>query len=156
MKGDAMKRILMCVVCVVLVGGCSLPANPKTEFNYGPVRFYDSKDNDVEINNLTINPETGMYSVEKLTIRNNASDVRRANVEQIQAYTEQVKAMAAMTQSLANTVGAMIPYFKPAVSGSINTPYGGGSFESTPVPSPKPADVVPPAVGSTHDEGATP
>ena len=121
------------VLALLVLTGCSLPANPQTRFEYGPAKFFDSKDNDVQIKGLTIDPQTGTYHLDELTIRNNASDPRRANVEQIQAYTEQVKAMGAMVQSLGNMVGSMIPYFRPATSVNVDTPYGGGTMTSTPI-----------------------
>lgn len=142
------------MVCMVGLLGCSLPSNPHTSVGFNPwsktIEFYDSKDNEIEVSGLTYAKDSGDFKLDKLSIRNNASDVRRANVEQINAYTEQVKATTAMMQNMTASLASMVPYVRPpAVSGSLTLPGGiGGSFGSTPapVPAPTPTPVVPDVV----------
>lgn len=87
-----MKRTILTEVLIALiVGGCLPPltgcgieginnANPRTKMRANPqtgyFEFYDSKDNDLEITGLGVD---GKGHVDKVIIRNNASDVRRAN-----------------------------------------------------------------------------
>ncbi len=110
--------LFLCFVGGCLNTGCSLPANPRTEFGIGPFssvfKFHDSKDNDIEIVGAVFDPATNTFKVDKLTIRNNASDPRRANVEQIQAYTEQVKAMTAMVTQMTQAIAAAVPWSRSA------------------------------------------
>lgn len=110
---------LMLVLIGGCLGGCSLPANPKTTLQAGPwgsyFSFYDSKDNDVEIVGAEFDPTIKRLKFDRLTIRNNASDVRRANVEQIQAYTEQVKAMTRMVEYATAAIASKLPGGAPPV-----------------------------------------
>jgi len=131
---------MRCIAVLVVFAamGCSYPANPHTRFRYGPAEFFDSKDNDVEVVGLEVEPTNGTYRVERLTIRNNASDVRRANVEQIQAYTEQVKALTQMIGDLGQVVRAIAPYASPAVTATVPTPLGPVEISRTPTT--RPAD----------------
>lgn len=147
------------VALLCLTPGCSLPANPHTSVGFNPwshtIEFYDSKDNEIEIAGLTYSRETGDFKLERMAIRNNASDVRRANVEQINAYTEQVKATTAMMTQMTASLASMLPYLRPAVTTSINTPYGGGTISATPIlaPATPPPDPFP---DPPPDSGAAP
>jgi len=89
-----MKKILIFLTCC-LVGGCAY-ANPGTTLKFDPlnyeVYFYDTKDNDVELAELSYNVDTGAFAMKDLKIRNNASDVREANVAQMMAFVEQQRA----------------------------------------------------------------
>jgi len=150
-----------CIGAALLVGlalgagGCFY-ANPRTTFGFNPWsgkwEFYDSKDNDIEVTDLHVDPESKMVSIGKLTVRNNASDVRLANVEQQKAQTEQIKALTEMvnlaTRVWSQVVGNAIPYALPGVHGNVNTPWGGGNFDTTPVvpgPGGSPAPVTQPS-----------
>jgi hypothetical protein len=108
-----LRLFFFCGICAAMLG-CSLPTNPVTKFGFDPWsrtwQFCDSKDNDVEVKDLTVDPNTYAVTLGSLTIRNNASDVRRANVEQIQAYTEQVRAVTGMFQQITATLASMAPF----------------------------------------------
>lgn len=95
------------------LGGCSLPANPHTKLSAGPFGSYftfsDTKDNDVLIEDAEFTPSDKAFKIKKLTIRNNSSDPRRANVEQINAYTEQVRATTAMLTQMTDSFAKMVP-----------------------------------------------
>lgn len=105
------------------LGGCSLPANPHTSLQAGPFgglfKFYDSKDNDLELEDANFDPQTKGFTVKKLTIRNNASDPRRANVEQIQAYTEQVKATTEMFSTMTKAIASAVPLSRWSAAASV-------------------------------------
>jgi hypothetical protein len=108
-----LRLFFLCALSATLAS-CSLPANPVTKFGFDPWsrtwQFHDSKDNDVEVKGLTVDPKTYAVTLESLTIRNNASEVRRANVEQIQAYTEQVRAVTGMFEQMTATLASMAPF----------------------------------------------
>lgn len=141
--------LAMAAVAAMWLMGCSLPANPHTSIGFNPwsktIEFYDSKDNEIEVTGLSYSKDAGDFKLDKLTIRNNASDPRRANVEQINAYTEQVKATTAMMASMTQSIASMLPYVRPATTASINTPWGGGAIGATPVLPPAPLFPPPPA-----------
>jgi len=112
-------RILMAMSVLALVGGCAVEglhwATPKTQFSYGVtgVKFTDTKDNDISIKDAGIDPnDPSRFHLGELTIRNNASDVRRANVEQMEAVTAQTQlitsAMTQMTADIAKIVELLV------------------------------------------------
>jgi hypothetical protein len=82
-------------------------AKPETRAEFDPVKkifkFRDSKDNDVQITGLEVSKEGG--KVNSLTIRNNASDVRRANAVQMDSFTNQI---IANWQGATMFVGAIV------------------------------------------------
>jgi hypothetical protein len=165
-----MKTLRLTLAAALLValalgaGGCFY-ANPRTTFGFNPWsgkwEFYDSKDNDIEVTDLRVDPESKMVSIAKLTVRNNASDVRLANVEQQHAQTEQLKAVTALinlaTEKWSAVAAAAIPYALPGHTFSVQTPYGGGTISSTPGlpngPAPPPAAGPPQPVGPPAPEG---
>lgn len=128
---------------LLLVCGCSLPANPHTSVGVNPwsgtVEFYNSKDMAIHVEGVEYDNSTKAFKLAKLDIVDNASDVRRANVEQIAAYTEQVKATTAMMTQMTQSIASMLPYVRPATTTSINTPWGGGTIGATPILPPAPA-----------------
>lgn len=92
-------RFGMCIlagVALAACGGCAAlggAANPRTEVSASPLggfRFHDSKDNDIEIENAEYDPSTKALKIGKLTIRNNATDVRIASVQQMDAFNRQL------------------------------------------------------------------
>lgn len=138
-------KTFLCIslaMCTVLVTGCPY-ANPRTEVGYSwaGFKFHNSKDVKVQIRNAKYDPASQRFEVEELIIEDNASDVRRANVEQIKAQTEQVQAITAMitqqTQILASMAQSIMPWIKPATSTGITIPgVGGITTSTTPVPVP--------------------
>lgn len=102
--------VISLLLCLPL--GCAY-ANPRTELRAGPFgslfQFHDSKDNDITIKGAEYNPDTQLFKIEELTIRNNASDVRTANVEQMKAHAEQIRAMSEIVSQLSNVVKAVVP-----------------------------------------------
>lgn len=77
---------------LLVLAGCGV-LTPKTAVSYSPLwgfGFADTKDNDVEIVGLEVDPATKRIKCEKLTIRNNASDPIRENVAQLQKVNEQL------------------------------------------------------------------
>lgn len=96
------KRTLLglCLgMLVVFGGGCSLPADPRTEISYGPFKLHNSKDVGVKIDEAHWNAETGAFDVKGLEFSDTASIVRLANAQQMAAYAEQVKAVADVAKS---------------------------------------------------------
>ena len=98
---------LLCVLCAsVAQFGCALPANPKTEISYGPggFRLYNSKDVGIKVDEATYNAQTREAKIKNLEFSDNASAVRLANVEQMKAYSEQMRIVLEGFMGLANTV----------------------------------------------------
>ena len=139
-------------VLMLALTGCSLPANPGTTVEVDPVArrvyVYDTKDNDITIEGLDANFEAKSIKVERFSIVNNASRVREANVQQITAYTEQVRAVTSMVTSLGEMVRTLIPYALPAraptstgigfdpTTGRIDLSRTGGGTTVVPLPVP--------------------
>ena len=126
---STLKISLWCVTLLLLgscLVGCSLPTNPQTSLAAGPwgsfFTFKDTKDNDILIKGAEYNPETKQFKLSELTVRNNSSDVRIANVEQIKAYTAQVEAFTKMVEFVTQAVATKLPNLggTPAVSSPVN------------------------------------
>lgn len=96
---------------LVLCAGCAFPANPRTEISCGWTgwKFHNSKDVTIELEGAHGSLDTKSIDIERLVITDNASAVRQANVEQMLAYTEQVRAVTAMFESMAASISAIIP-----------------------------------------------
>lgn len=78
---------------VGLAGGCAaLPANPRTEIGTWSWKFHNSKDVSIELDEASYNPQTKEGKLKGLQIIDNASDVREANVQQMVAMAEQIRA----------------------------------------------------------------
>jgi len=113
--------LLMVFLALLPLAGCGLPANPKTRIGVGPFggwSFENSKDVAILLKNAHANVKDGSLDIEELQIEDNASAVRKANVEQLQAYTEQVRAVTLMFQQMTDAIAAIIPQ-------SVHRPSGG-------------------------------
>lgn len=77
-----------CVWAVAAAGllGCARTHKPVTQMSYGwtGFRFYDSKDNDIVWDELSIDPKTRAVKVTGFVLRNNASDPINAFVKQME------------------------------------------------------------------------
>lgn len=144
-----LRNELAAAAMACLVAGCGIEglhgANPKTVVRVDPVNrtveYYDSKDNDLQIDGLAIDGATKSATLDKLTLRNNASDVRLANYQQMVGYAAQA---SANWQGAAQTVGALAgvlreiaPYLPPLAAAralgairslSVSTPWGGANY----------------------------
>ena len=114
------------------LAGCA-SANPRTKFSGNPwtgtFSFFDSKDNDVRIEGLNVDLSTKQAECELLTLTNNASEVRRANVEQMLAFVEQQKAFNEGLAHVTDMLGQVAGILGQTVRGSaveVNTPIGAG------------------------------
>lgn len=122
-------QLLLC--CFLPLFGCGV-LTPKTSVSYGPFgfSFADTKDNDVEIEGLEFNPETKTWKVDRFTLRNNASDPIKENVQQLVQVNEQMKTagvnLKIAMEGVTNFATALTPIarlFAPGVSAS--GPLGG-------------------------------
>lgn len=101
---------------VVCVGGCGV-ANPTTSLKFNPhtgtVEFMDSKDNTVMVKSLVYNGETKLFELESLEVVNNASQVRIANVPQLEQVTQQMLTvgvnMERSLNALTNVTSSLVP-----------------------------------------------
>ncbi|TXH52501.1 MAG: hypothetical protein E6Q97_15820 [Desulfurellales bacterium] len=120
-----MLKSIRALLYVALITGNAGCANPQTRIWGGPFGwgFSDSKDNDVELAKAGFNKETGEFSLEGLKIVNNASAVRRANVEQIRAGYE---GAALLFPAMLDAVLARLPALKQfAPAATLSGPLGG-------------------------------
>ena len=148
-----MRRLISLATIVLILGGCVLSGcaynKPTTELSasaFGGFKFYDSKDNDIIVKGAEFNPETKQFSVEELTVKNAASPVIDANVQQMLAFVEQQRAanegIKAAFDGLATMTGLitrMAETILPGSGGSIDTPYGGGEIHIS-SPATKPSE----------------
>ena len=117
------------VVCTLLLTatGCGY-ANPRTIVRAGPVYLEDSKDNDILLEGAEYNHKTGDLHIDKFTLRNNASDVRIANVEQLRLVNEQIRIHG---ENIAQSLGLITALAEKALPGlKINGPLGGSATAS--------------------------
>lgn len=77
--------------CLSTTAGCAF-IKPTTELAGPGWHFVDTKNNDIEIVNLNVDPETKAVHADSIVVRNNASDVVTANVAQMMAFVEQQRA----------------------------------------------------------------
>lgn len=115
---------LICAQGCIL--GCGVEglhtANPKTVIRVDPfsktIEFYDSKDNDILIEDLQVDPDTHVWSVKKIDLKNNASRVREANAVQIDALARETLAVGQAVRDVAEQVKEMArvvaPYIRSA------------------------------------------
>lgn len=112
------------IACLMmLVPGCAIDgihtAKPETEMRYGAsgFSFSDTKDNDISAEEISVDGGKKSGTVKNLVIRNNASDVRRANVEQIDAMARQHiaigQALSQYTDSLFNGLTGLATSLTP-------------------------------------------
>lgn len=138
-------RYLISLMLLLVLAGCENglfgSANPRTEFSYGAsgAKFYDSKNNDIDVAG-EYDPETGRVSVSKFVVRNNASDVRLANVEQMLGLAkqqEQFNQGIREVRGIVSDIGGMVTELRMMRYGQtqIDTPWGTyGSTRSTSQP----------------------
>lgn len=113
--------LLGAVVTVCCTAGCGY-ANPRTVVRAGPVYLEDSKDNDILLEGAEYNHQTGDLHIDKFTLRNNASDVRIANVEQLRLVNEQIRIHG---ENIAQSLGLITALAEKALPGlKINGPLG--------------------------------
>lgn len=114
-------------VVAVLLGACVFgcgvegihSANPKTMVRVDPwtraIAFEDNKDNDILVENMAYDRDSGTWSVDKIDIKNSASAVRTSNVDQIDAIGRQTEVIGKAWQSgfmaFAELVRAGVPMF---------------------------------------------
>ena len=113
--------------------------NPGTTLRINPITrtisFANFKDSDVEIAEVTFRDGEREFTLGKFTLRDNASDVRRANVEQILAVAEaqrvQVEYLAQMGRNLSDAIKSLAEVIRalPAVKARVETPVGSGELE---------------------------
>lgn len=115
---------LVTVVLVATLAGCGA-VEPKTAFSYGAFgfSFSDTKNNDVQIKDFNRDPATGAVSFKELTVRNNASDVMTANVQQMIALNEQFKIHGENLNRMLGQITAILPSILPGMT--VNGPLGG-------------------------------
>lgn len=129
-------------VCVVAGTGCASiqdmvrPAVPHTKASYGAFSGFnldDTKNNDIDAEG-EYNAKTGDYKV-KFKIRNNASDVMLANVEQMKVFTlglaARVEQMDARTREVEahgrNIIGSLEQI--KGMLGEVISPLKGASID---------------------------
>lgn len=139
---------IMCLLLTPLMFGCENglfgKSNPVTRFTYGPAgaTFSDNKDNDIEVEGLTAEKsETGFKGgVAKVTIKNNASAVRKADVEQINALVNQQLAFNEGINAVGNLIAKLTPLVGQITSmlqanavttSGITGPFGIGATKNT-------------------------
>lgn len=115
-----MIRKTLTAILITLMSGCSADYwagayKPKTAFTVsaGPyhVKFEDSKDNNLQIEGLTLDPATKTYKLDRLTLINNSSDVVTATgnraLQVAIAQQTQVQYVQAVTAGISQIIGAV-------------------------------------------------
>ena len=137
------------VLVWVLIGGCVLTgcgieglhgANPTTLVRIDPVNrtmeFRDNKDNDLAVDNVTVDGQARTFHADKIVISNNASRVREANAQQLAGFAAQAAAnwqgASQLAMGLAQILSEVMPFLPQTVAAnalgkmrSITTPGGG-------------------------------
>ncbi len=127
-----MRRILLAGLACLLLCGCAY--NPaETKLGGGPFGWFfrDSKDNDIEMLGLEVDPETKVITLESLIIRNNASDAARANVEQMMAFVEQQRAA---NEGIKLTMDGLVGIASQLTAAVSALPVNRGSTAAEPCP----------------------
>lgn len=131
-----MRLVIALSLC--LLAGCALPANPRTEIGYGAISgFHLMNSKDVTIKAKKIGYQGGEFIAEDLELVDEASAVRRANVEQMTAYTEQIKAMGTAVEAVSRVAASVVPYAvaaraaQPSTSLGFNPATGAVSIDRT-------------------------
>jgi hypothetical protein len=117
--------------CLATLTGCAF-IKPTTKMGGGPFgwEFVDTKDNNVSVKNLIVDPKTKVITVEELILTNAASPVIEANVQQMLAFVEQQKQATAFMAALAPVLQAAVS----ALPGVVGVPQP-ASIELTADPS---------------------
>ncbi len=126
--------------CIPLSGGCGIEglhaAKPETRVDFDPIshtfKFRDSKDNDLSVKGFEANTASGSKGkFDELTIRNNASDVRNANVNQLLGMAAEATAnwngAVAETKALGEVLGIVMPFVPQTIAASVLGKLKGGS-----------------------------
>lgn len=120
-----MKMALMSLA-TLLVGGCLSGCSAehwagkttmRTELKFNPVTktfyFVDTKDNDIEMEDLEMDAESKRLTLARLKIVNNSSTAIAAEVDRILAVAEaqktQVEYVSALTDGIGNVVKELVP-----------------------------------------------
>jgi len=114
------------LLCLGLLCGCGA-VEPRTAFSYGALgfSFSDTKNNDVQIKKFNRDPVSGAVSFDELTVRNNASDVMTANVQQMVALNEQFRIHGENLNRMLGQITAILPSVLPGLR--IEGPLGGSA-----------------------------
>lgn len=137
--------VLVLLSILLFASGCGIEglhnAKPITIIRFDPASrsasFSDSKDNDVTIDELTYSPATG-FMLKGLVLRNNSSDVRLANYQQMMGMAQQAQVNWAgasdFTGSLFSGLASVMPFLPKLAAAkalgnapraqSISTPMG--------------------------------
>jgi hypothetical protein len=111
-----------------------MPANPTTSLTIDPynrrISFKDNKDNDLNLKGFRFKGANGVSAdIDDLSIRNNASDVRLANVPQMMAVVEQINANWAGLIGTVKEVRGLISDVLPIVA-QMRTAQQAGDLQS--------------------------
>jgi len=110
--------LLFCGACLL---GCNMPTHkPETCIRYSALfgfKFFDSKDNDISVQELSVDPTTKVGMIKGLTIRNNASDPMTAFIGQQQMYLEGMKQQTEQLNSVINGLQSVVSALMPLASG---------------------------------------
>jgi hypothetical protein len=168
-----MRVLTYSALCLFVAGcihGCAY-ADPATRLSINPVTrtisFSDTKDNDVSVEYVGYNADTKQFEVKNFVLRNNSSDVREIDVQQMLAFVEQQKAandgIKAAFEGLSHTVGILGEALAgtiravPPIQAQVSTPVGGGSVAVGSEAVSAPAEPEKPDVtGTAGDAGAVP
>lgn len=107
-----LMRLLAYLISLAFLSGCALaPPKTYTEIRYSGFwgfKFFDGKDNDIVVDELSVDPATRVGVIRGLKIRNNASDPMTAYVGIMQMQIEynkvQLEKLQAVTELLAKAV----------------------------------------------------
>lgn len=152
MRRNGMVQTCAMMAFMLPLCGCEnalfTKANPRTEIRYGPASLYNSKDVDATLDEFSYTTaDGGSATLKGLILRDNASGVRNADVNQINALVNQQLAFNAGIEAFgkAFTMGAqaVMPWLGMSATESsgwnLNTPWGGFGSTNTRVPTTQPA-----------------
>lgn len=111
------KKLVVGSLLAITQLGCAggWGVKPSTEFSFGNAHFYDSKDNNVELEGLEVDIPNKKGKIDKLTISNKASDVMLANVQQMAMYNAQMEIHGRNIQMALNALLPIAGLFAPAL-----------------------------------------
>jgi hypothetical protein len=115
------KTSIVAVAAIVLLGGCAVEglhwAAPTTNISVSKDIFgaraniKNTKDTTVLMESFELDPQTGVAKITGLSITDNASDVRKANAEQMNAVALQTEIIADVTKTLGNSLVGLVHAF---------------------------------------------
>lgn len=146
MRECSPKWAVVAVMPLLLVGCSPIEsfsnANPRRMLRVNPAQrsidFYSNSDDTVETDGVVAKTPSGEFELKKTRIINNSSDVRNANVNQLQAWpaiaSANYQGISQVTESAFNGLSQIVPYISPMLaakalgnmprSRSIPTPWG--------------------------------